>query len=96
MKTKNLLILSGVCVLLVGIISVAKIPSSECCTCPPTSYKIGWITRPILDKVTGLLCQCKPGGECAPSFFVIPIELIILALIFLILALYHKPKRKND
>ena len=89
---KNLLILSGICILLTVIISVAKIPSSECCTCPPTSYKIDWVTRPILDKVTGLLCTCKPGGECAPSFFVIPIELIILALVFLVLAIYQKQK----
>ena len=66
------------------IIVALKISPFECCSCPPSGYRLDFITRAVyLNKHVAPLinCSCILLG-CAKATYVIPIETIFLAFLF--------------
>ena len=62
------------------------------CSCPASGYMPGSAVIEFIRARTELQSECSPVAGCTFSFFVVPVDLIFFALVFL--TLYFKIKKR--
>lgn len=67
----------------------SKISPIKCCACPPDGYKFYSLYKLYQEDNYALIdCFCNSERDCAPSFYIIPAELVVVNVILLIAVLF--------
>lgn len=67
------------------LVLASKMETGGACSCPANGYAPGSAVLEFIKARTELQSECSPVAGCVFSFFVIPVDLIFLGLVFLIL-----------